>query len=186
MDDYQSHDAVGLAELVRDKTVSAQELLEAARARADEVNPRINAVVVDVDPPRGRRDRSVRRRAVPAQGPRAGVRGRASSYGCRALAHVPATEHATVVQRWLDAGLVVFGKTNTPEFGAKGITEPALFGAARNPWDLDRTPGRLVGRVGRRGRGRHRPGARAPATAAARSASRRRAAACSASRPAVG
>ena len=36
---------------------------------------------------------------------------------------------------------MVFGKTNTPEFGAKGITEPELFGPARNPWDLDRTPG---------------------------------------------
>ena len=45
------------------------------------------------------------------------------------------------MQRWLDAGVVVFGKTNTPELGAKGITEPALFGAARNPWDLNRTPG---------------------------------------------
>ena len=52
MDDYQSHDAVGLAALVRDQKVTAQELMDAARARAAQVNPRINAVVVDVDPPR--------------------------------------------------------------------------------------------------------------------------------------
>ena len=52
MDDYQSHDAVGLAALVRDKVVSAEELLDAARARAAQVNRRINAVVVDIDPPR--------------------------------------------------------------------------------------------------------------------------------------
>jgi len=45
------------------------------------------------------------------------------------------------VQRWLDAGLVIFGKTNTPEFGAKAVTEPELFGAARNPFGLDHTPG---------------------------------------------
>lgn len=46
-----------------------------------------------------------------------------------------------MVQRWLDAGAVVFGRTSTPEFGAKAITEPELFGPCRNPWDLDRTPG---------------------------------------------
>jgi Asp-tRNA(Asn)/Glu-tRNA(Gln) amidotransferase A subunit family amidase len=46
-----------------------------------------------------------------------------------------------VVQRWLDAGLVVFGRTNTPEFGAKGITESLHLGPARNPWNTDHTPG---------------------------------------------
>ncbi len=146
MDDYQSHDAVGLAALVREKKVSAQELLDAARARAAQVNDRINAVVVDVDPPR-----SV---SGPASdtGPFAGVpfllkdlgqdlEGYPTSGGSRSLATTPATENATVVQRWLDAGLVVFGKTNTPEFGAKGVTEPHLFGPARNPWNTDHTPG---------------------------------------------
>ncbi len=44
------------------------------------------------------------------------------------------------MQRWLDAGLVVFGKTNTPEFGAKAITESVVFGPARNPWSLGHTP----------------------------------------------
>ena len=46
-----------------------------------------------------------------------------------------------IVQRWIDAGLVIFGKTNLPEFGAKGITESVAWGPARNPWDLQRTPG---------------------------------------------
>jgi amidase len=46
-----------------------------------------------------------------------------------------------VVRRWLDAGLVVWGRTNTPEFGAKGVTEPELYRPCRNPWDLSRTPG---------------------------------------------
>jgi amidase len=148
MDDYQSHDAVGLAQLVRDGEVKPDELLDAARTRADQVNDRINAIVVDVEPPE----------AGPDVGPGVGdepfrgvpfllkdlgqdLKGYPTSGGCRALATTPAAENATVVQRWLDAGLVVFGKTNTPEFGAKGITEPHLFGAARNPWNLDHTPG---------------------------------------------
>ncbi len=144
--EYAAHDGLGLAQLIADGQVTAEEVVQAAQARAREVNPRINAIVrwMDAD--------AQARLSEPLSGPFAGVpfllkdlgqeyAGVPSSYGCRALAHVPATEHATVVQRWLDAGLVVFGKTNTPEFGAKGITEPDLFGAARNPWDLNRTPG---------------------------------------------
>ena len=140
--EYRSHDATGLAELVATRQVSAAELLAAARERAAAVNPRINAIVRDVP-------------ATPTDdltGPFAGVpflvkdleqdvAGVPGSGGSRALADHVATEHSTVVQRWIDAGLVIFGKTNTPEFGAKGITEPELFGPARNPWDLGRTPG---------------------------------------------
>ena len=59
-----------------------------------------------------------------------------------------ATEHALVTQRFLDAGLVIFGKTNTPEFGAKGITEDSLLGTARNPWNIDHTPGGSSGGSG--------------------------------------
>src|SRR4029079_5946327 len=51
-----------------------------------------------------------------------------------------AAEHATVVKRWIDAGLVLFGKTNTPEFGAKGITESEVWGPAQHPWALPRRP----------------------------------------------
>ena len=141
MDDYQGYDAVGLAALVRDKRASADELLAAARGRAAEVNGHINAIVVDVEPP-----------VTNGDGPFAGVpfllkdlgqdlAGYPTSGGSRSLATTPVPETATVVQRWLEAGLVVFGKTNTPEFGAKGITESHLFGPARNPWNLDHTPG---------------------------------------------
>ena len=141
-EEYAAHDAVGLAELVADKQVTATELLDAARTRAALVNPRLNAIVVDVDPgdPEA------------ATGPFAGVpflikdlhqdlAGYPTAGGSRSLSTVVATETAAVVRRWQDAGLVIFGKTNTPEFGAKGITEPVLFGAARNPWHTDHTPG---------------------------------------------
>jgi amidase len=140
MDDYQSHDAVGLAALVRDRQVSAEELLASARKRAGEVNDRINAIVVDVEPP------------AAGDGPFTGVpfllkdlgqdlKGYPTSGGSRSLSTTPVAENATVVDRWLAAGLVVFGKTNTPEFGAKGVTEPELFGPARNPWNTEHTPG---------------------------------------------
>ncbi len=143
--EYAAHDAVGLAELVRSGAVTSEELVAAARARTAEVNHRINAVVVDVDPP------AVGDQQATA-GPFAGVPflvkdlhqdvvGYPTSGGSRSLATTVATENADVVQRWLDAGLVILGKTNTPEFGAKGVTEPALFGAARNPWHTDHTPG---------------------------------------------
>ncbi|MDV8000178.1 amidase [Rhodococcus sp. IEGM 1408] len=145
-DEYRSHDALGLAALVKDGEITADQLLEAAIQRADSVNPELNAIV-------RRMDGTARARAgEELTGPFAGVpfllkdlgqdyQGTPTSSGSRPLAGVPAVEHATVVQRWLDAGLVVFGKTNTPEFGAKGITEPDLFGAARNPWDTSRSPG---------------------------------------------
>ena len=48
---------------------------------------------------------------------------------------------ATLVKRWKAAGLVTFGRTNTPEFDARGVTEPEAFGACHNPWNEDHTPG---------------------------------------------
>ncbi|OBK77109.1 amidase [Mycobacterium sp. 1164985.4] len=141
-EEYRAHDATGLAKLVAEKEVTATELLDVARNRAAAVNPRINAIVRDVP-------------ASPqnaAAGPFSGVpflikdlaqdyAGLPTSAGSRALMSKPVAEHSEVVRRWQDAGLVIFGKTNTPEFGAKGITEPEAWGPARNPWDLNRTPG---------------------------------------------
>jgi Asp-tRNA(Asn)/Glu-tRNA(Gln) amidotransferase A subunit family amidase len=141
-DEYRTYDATGLAKLVADKDVSAAELLAIARQRADAVNPRINAIVRDVP-------------AEPSddlRGPFAGVpflikdlaqdyAGLPTSQGSRSLMSLPVAEHAAVVARWIDAGLVIFGKTNLPEFGAKGITESVAWGPARNPWNLQRTPG---------------------------------------------
>jgi Asp-tRNA(Asn)/Glu-tRNA(Gln) amidotransferase A subunit family amidase len=144
--EYAAQDGLGLAELIAERQVTPAEVLEAAQRRADEVDPAINAIVRRMD------GEAAARLREPLTGPFAGVpfvikdlrqeyAGLPSSSGCRALSTVPAAEHSTVVQRWLDAGLVIFGKTNTPEFGAKAITEPDLFGPARNPFDLDRTPG---------------------------------------------
>ncbi|MDT0278284.1 amidase [Blastococcus goldschmidtiae] len=144
--DYVRHDGLALGELVASGKVTAGELLAAARTRAHEVNPSLNAICTWLD---GYADE---RAAQPLSGPFAGVpfllkdlhqhlAGTPAADGCRALSGRTSERTSTVVQRWLDAGVVIFGKTSTPEFGSKGITEPTLFGPTRNPWDLDRTPG---------------------------------------------
>ncbi|WDV33822.1 amidase family protein [Streptomyces sp. AD16] len=144
--EYRAHDAVGLAALVAGGEVSAAELLEVAVARAEAVGGKLNAIV------RPMYDLARDRTRTPLTGPFAGVpflikdhsqdyAGLPTGSGSRSLAHLSAERHSAVVERWLEAGLAIFGKTNTPEFGAKGITEPEVNGPTRNPWDLSRTPG---------------------------------------------
>ncbi|MBD0860618.1 amidase [Gordonia sp. zg691] len=146
MGEYLSADATTLAGLVGAGEVTPAELLDLARSRADAVNPALNAIVIRMDAEADARARGE------LSGPFAGVpflikdlaqdyRGYPTSRGSRALATHIATEHSHGVRRFLDAGLVIFGKTNTPEFGAKGITEPTFWGPTRNPWDLNVTPG---------------------------------------------
>jgi Asp-tRNA(Asn)/Glu-tRNA(Gln) amidotransferase A subunit family amidase len=142
--EYRRHDAVGLAELVARREVSGSELLETAIARMVEVNPQINAVVQDL---------SERARAeAPAVGPLSGVpfllkdlgvawAGTPTTGGSRLFKDVVAPADSALGAAYRAAGLVVFGKTNTPEFGLWPVTESDLLGAARNPWDLSRTPG---------------------------------------------
>src|SRR6476659_6959196 len=154
LDQYLTSDATTLAGLVAAKEVTASELLALARERSDAVNQTINAVVMPLT-----RVADARAADPGLTGPFAGVpflikdlgqeyAGFPTSSGSRALAHDVATEHSLVTRRFLEAGLVVFGKTNTPEFGAKGNTEPTLWGPARNPWDPTRTPGGSSGGSG--------------------------------------
>ncbi len=153
LDEYLTSDATTLAALVADGQVTAAELLALARERAAQVNPQLNAIV------RTRDEGADARAAEPLTGPFAGVpflvkdlaqeyAGFPTTNGSHSLARDVADKHALVTQRFLDAGLVVFGKTNTPEFGAKGITEDDLLGRARNPWNLAHTPGGSSGGSG--------------------------------------
>jgi amidase len=145
-DEYRQLDGLGLAKAVERGETTAAELLALARARAAAVNPQINAIVIDMAA------EAKARTKLPLQGPFAGVpflikdliqdyAGVPTTYGSRALRDNVPTQHAYMVERWLKAGLVIFGKTNTPELGLKGITEPLLWGPCRNPWQLDHTPG---------------------------------------------
>ncbi|GJN99916.1 hypothetical protein NJB1907f44_37460 [Mycobacterium marinum] len=154
LDEYMTLDATTLAGLVDRRQVTPAELLDLARQRADEVNPRLNAIVRRLD------EVADRQAADPnLTGAFAGVpflikdldqeyRGFPTSCGSRSLANDVASQHALVTQRFLDAGLVIFGKTNTPEFGAKGVTESEYWGPARNPWNTQHTPGGSSGGSG--------------------------------------
>jgi amidase len=143
-DEYRSHDAVGLAALVAKKDVTAAELLDVAVARMAEVNPKINAVTRDMT--------DLARGAPAGSGPLAGVPyllkdlgaaygGVPTSYGSKLFAEVAPAADSAITRLYKAAGLSIFGKTNTPEFGIWPVTEPHLLGVCRNPWDLDRTPG---------------------------------------------
>ena len=147
-------DAVGLAEMVRRGDVSASELVESAIDAIDRTNEDLNAVVTPMFDEARREARHVATGAPLAGVPfllkdlRAAYGGVPTSSGNRRLASVPAPEDSELVLRHKRAGLVCVGKTNTPEFGLTATTEPDFFGAARNPWDLSRTPGGSSGGSG--------------------------------------
>lgn len=147
-------DALGQARLAAAGELSAVELLDAALIRLEAARP-LNAVITDLfDRARGQAgdlDRSGVLRDG-AAGPLAGVpfllkdlgaslAGTPEAMGSRALRTHISSETSWVVQRYLEAGLVVFGKTNTPEWGNHCTTEPSLFGPTVNPWSPDITPG---------------------------------------------
>ena len=147
LSDYTQYDAVGLAELVRKRQVSAPELLEAALRQASRWNDSLNAIVFPMH-------EEARRIAGDSlgQSPLAGVpfllkdlgmlyRGVPTSHGSALFAGHPAAYDSELVRRYRQAGLITFGKTNTPELGLTITTEPDVFGETRNPWDLARSPG---------------------------------------------
>ena len=145
--DYTRYDGLGLAELVRSGEVTAGEVLEAAIERIEALNPKLNAVVTKVYDA-GRAAAASYDRAAPLAGvpfllkdlggAQAGV---PLSAGSRFFAHAPAPADSEIVVRHRRAGLMILGRTNTPEFGLSATTEPVLFGPTRNPWDLTRTAG---------------------------------------------
>ena len=146
-DEYRSRDALGLAELVRSGEVSAPELLEIAIARSQAVNPVINCLVERLYD----YARAAVARGLPS-GPFTGVpfllkdlgmhlAGTVTTNGSRFYRDAVADYTNTVVSRYQQAGLVIFGKTASPEFGGTGTTESILFGDTRNPWDMQRSAG---------------------------------------------
>jgi amidase len=146
--DYLRLDAMAIAALIKSKAVSPSEVLEAAIQRAEAVNGALGAITIPMY-------EIARARAKGRlEGPLAGVpflikdlfqdyAGVLATSGCRALRNARNTpsQHSEIVRRWLAAGTVIFGRTNTPEFGAKGITEPVAWGPTHNPWSLERSPG---------------------------------------------
>jgi len=140
--DYAACDAVALAELIRSRQISPMDALEAAIARAEQVNPALNAVVQKYYDAA----RATVRAGLPEQGPLRGVpmllkdlglqmKGTVTSHGSRFFRDAVADHDSTLVQRYRAAGLVIFGKTASPEFGGTATTESILWGQTRNPWN---------------------------------------------------
>lgn len=138
-------DAVGVAEQIRRKVVSPQDVLEASIARLKAVNPQLNALVVDDF------DRARRTAAAPMDGLLAGVpgvikdntalAGLPTRHGSRATPDAPAKQDDAFASQFKSLGLTVLGKSRLPEFGFNASTEFADAEPTRNPWHLDHTPG---------------------------------------------
>ncbi|MGX1416830.1 hypothetical protein AB7M43_006922 [Bradyrhizobium elkanii] len=151
--EFGNYDAVGLAELVRNKDVTPKELLDETIARTAAVDPKINAVVVK------HYDYAERQiaKGLP-DGPFTGVpfllkdldllEGTRTTSGASLLKDFVADHNGTLAQRFLDAGLAIFGKSSSPEFGLMPTTESRLFGPTRNPWNLDHSSGGSSGGAG--------------------------------------
>ncbi len=141
--DYDAHDGLGLAERVRRREVSPAELLATALARIEAQDDALHAVV-------RRRDEAARREAaaVDPAAPFAGVPflvkdlvatlgGEPTGNGTALMQRLPMPCDSELLRRWRAAGLVVAGRTVTPEFGLTPYTEPATHPAPRNPWAPD-------------------------------------------------
>ncbi len=146
-EEYRGHDALALADLVRRRKVAPGELLDVALARARAVNPAINAITVD--------DEAHARQSIAAglpQGPLTGVpfllkdlgatlKGTITTGSLSYTRNLVSRQNSTYVERCRDAGLVMFGKTHSPELGLSPSSESRMWGATRNPWDRNRIAG---------------------------------------------
>lgn len=152
--DFRTESVVDLAARVRAGTLRASELTEHALERIEALNPTLNAFVA-LDPDGARAQAAAideRIAAGDAVGPLAGIpigvkdleaaRGFVTTWGAALHADdEPADADSTLVARLRAAGCVILGKTNTPEHGWKADTDNLAFGATRNPWNPDRSPG---------------------------------------------
>ncbi len=141
-DEFVTLDATAQAELIRTGQASAHEIVEAAIGRIERLNPAINAVCTPEF------EKALESLSNPlGEGPFAGVPylikeltrviGSRATYGSRAFRDNVAQYQSAFVDRLLSLGFVVVGRSNSPEFGLLGTTEPMLFGATRNPWNRD-------------------------------------------------
>jgi len=145
--EFDQYDGIGLAELVRKKKVSPAELCEEAISRIERVNPKLNAVITKMY--------DLARKTLQGPLPEApftGVpfllkdileefAGIPLTMGSKAFKNYVPTRDSEMVIRFKASGVVILGKTNTPEFGLMGVTEPEVHGPTRNPWNTEHTPG---------------------------------------------
>ena len=146
------------ARLIRDREISSRELVDVCLERIERIDPRLNSFrEVYADEARQAAVAADERVVAGEVGPLLGVpvafkdeldiAGRVTQHGTSAYDE-PAAANAEHVQRMLNAGAIVLGKTNLPELAACGFTESEATGDTRNPWDLNRTPGGSSGGSG--------------------------------------
>ena len=145
--EYDRYDALGLAHLVRRREVHPSELLDEAIARIERHNPKLNAVVFKAYD----EARAAAKGTLP-DGPFKGVpflikdinqpvAGWPMTNGSAYLRGYVSNEDGELTRRYRASGVVLAGKTNTPEFGIPGTTEGRHLGICRNPWNPDRSSG---------------------------------------------
>ncbi len=152
MDEHVS--AIDTAAAIANREVSPLEVLDACLARVDARNPELNAVIWRNDEAARAEARALGERIAggaddlpPFAGvplpikDLAAVAGQPCTYGSNGSPDGPAAANELVVQAFIDAGFILTGRTNTPEFGSVSITENLRFGATRNPWNPGHTPG---------------------------------------------
>jgi amidase len=145
--EYDQFDGLGLAGLIAKRQVTPVELLHAVKQRLEAINPKLNATAqVFFD-----KAEAQIKQGLPS-GPFKGVpfvlkdlgqqlAGTITTYGSRVFKDNTPDFDSTLVARYKQAGLVIFAKTTSPEFGLTTTTESVLFGKTRNPWNLERTSG---------------------------------------------
>ncbi len=159
MADYES--ALDTAAAIRRKEVSPLEVLDAALARVDQRNPELNAVIWRNDDEARRHARVLGERIAAGVGelaPFAGVpipikdltpvAGWPVTYGSFGAPEGVSAHNEPVVDAYHRAGFILTGRTNTPEFGSITVTENVRYGATRNPWNPEHTPGGSSGGAG--------------------------------------
>lgn len=153
MTDIAFAPATKLAGMIRRNKIGCLELLDHYLARVEKYNPQVNAIVaMDMEGARKRAraaDRALKKGEV--WGPFHGVpmtvkeshnvAGLPTTWGVPAFKDRKVTSNAVVVERWLNSGAVVFGKTNVPVMLADGQSDNPVYGRTNNPRDLSRTPG---------------------------------------------
>ena len=148
--DYVSQDALGLADLIRRREVSAAEVAAAALTAAAKVNPSINAIVEtwEDETPQGAADAPFS--GVPFLIKDVGIAmaGRRSEVGSRLAAGYVSPIDSNLMQTFRASGLVTVGRTASPEFAISTTTEPVATGPTRNPWDVSRSSGGSSGGSG--------------------------------------
>ncbi len=143
-----------LADLIRKKELSPAELMRHTLARVAELNPKLNAIVaMDAERAMAEATKQTERQASGADlGPLGGIpfgvkdlenlTGFVTTSGSPIHKDDPPADHDDIhIERLRAAGGIAIGKTNTPEFGLLPFTHNEVFGASRNPWDVERTPG---------------------------------------------